>query len=86
MSDELFTDAAVAMDSPRLRWMKKHGVQTRPDGDGYIAWIGDLDEAIERRWADPDAGGYEKASTEDDAILLIANGYGLRLWNEEEPQ
>ena len=86
MSDELFTDAAVAMDSPRLRWMKKHGVQTRPDGDCYIAWIGDLDEAIEHRWADPDACGYERASTEDDAILLIAKAYHLRLWNEEEPQ
>ena len=84
MSDELFTDGAVAMDSPRLRWMKKHGVQTRYDGDCYIAWIGDLDEAIERRWAGLDAGGYEKASTEDDAILLIAKAYHLRLWNEEE--
>lgn len=84
MSDELFTDAAVAMDSPRLRWMKKHGVQTLPDGDCYIAWIGDLDDAIERRWADQDAGGYEKASTEDDAILLIAQAHHLRLWNEEE--
>ena len=39
MSDELFTDAVVAMDSPRLRWMKKHGVHTRDDGDCYIAWI-----------------------------------------------
>ena len=84
MSEELFTDAAVAMDSPRLRWMKKHGVQTRYDGDCYIAWVGDLDEAIEHGGDDPDAGGYAKASTEDDAILLIANGYGLRLWNEEE--
>ena len=86
MSDELFTDAAVAMDSPRLRWMKNHGVHTRYEGDRYIAWVGDLDEAIEHGGDDPDAGGYAEASTEEDAILLIANGYGLRLWNEEEPQ
>ena len=84
MSDELFTYASVAMDSPRLRWMKKHGVQTRHDGDCYIAWVGDLDEAIEHGGADPDEGGYAKASTEDDAILLIANATGLRLWNEED--
>ena len=86
MSDELFTDSAVSMDSPRLRWMKKHGVQTRPDGDGYIAWIGDLDEAIEHGGADPEAGGYAEASTEDDAILLIAQANHLRLWNEEEAE
>ena len=86
MSDELFPDASVAMDSPRLRWMKKHDVQTHPDEDGYIAWIGDLDDAIERRWGGPDAGGYAVAATEDDAILLIAKAHGLRLWNEEEPQ
>ena len=84
MSDELFTDAAVAMDSPRLRWMKKHGVQTRYDGDYYIAWIGDLDEAICHGGDYPDAGGYAEASTEDDAILLIAQAHHLRLWNEEE--
>ena len=86
MSDELFTDAVVAMDSPRLRWMKKHGVQTRYDGDCYIAWIGDLDEATCHGGDDPDAGGYAEASTEDDAILLIAKAHGLRLWNEEEAQ
>ena len=86
MSDELFTDAAVAMDSPRLRWMKKHGVQTRYDGDCYIAWVGDLDEAICHGGDDPDAGGYAEASTEDDAILLIAQAHHLRLWNEEEAQ
>ena len=83
MSDELFTDAVVAMDSPRLRWMKKHGVHTRDDGDCYIAWIGDLDEATCHGGDDPDAGGYAEASTEDDAILLIAKAHGLRLWNEE---
>ena len=86
MSDELFTDAAVAMDSPRLRWMKKHGVKTRYDGERYMAWIGDLDEAIEHGGDDPDAGGYALAETEDDAILLIAKAHGLRLWNEEETQ
>ena len=84
MSDELFPDASVAMDSPRLRWMKKHDVQTRYDGERYMAWIGDLDEAIEHRWADPDGGGYAVAATEDDAILLIAQAHHLRLWNEEE--
>ena len=86
MSDELFPDASVAMDSPRLRWMKKHDVQTRYDGERYMAWIGDFDEAVEHGGDDPDAGGYARAETEDDAILLIANGYHLRLWNEEEMQ
>lgn len=92
MSDELFPDASVAMDSPRLRWMKKHDVHTgklheesgleRP----WSAWVGDFYEAIEHGGADPDAGGYASASTEDDAILLIAKAHGLRLWNEEETQ
>ena len=86
MSEELFAVTEVSMDSPRLRWMKKHGVQTRYDGDCYIAWVGDLDEAIEHGGADPEAGGYAEASTEDDAILLLANAHGLRLWNEEETQ
>lgn len=86
MSDELFTDAAVAMDSPRLRWMKKHGVQTRYDGDCYIAWVGYFYEAIGHGGDDPDAFGYAEASTEDDAILLLAKAKGLRLWNEDETQ
>ena len=86
MSDELFPDASVAMDSPRLRWMKKHGVKTRYEGDCYISWIGDLDEAIEHGGDDPDDGGYAEAETEDEAILLIAKAHHLRLWNEEEAQ
>ena len=90
MSDELFPAASVAMDSPRLRWMKKHGVHTEklPDESGlertWYAWVGDFNEAIEHGGDDPNAGGYALAETEDDAILLIAKANGLRLWNEEE--
>lgn len=87
MSDELFTDAVVAMDSPRLRWMKKHDVHTAyfDDGQGiWAAWIGDFEEAADHGGSDPYAGGYARGETEDDAILLIAKAHGLRLWNEEE--
>jgi hypothetical protein len=87
MSDELFTDAAVAMDSPRLRWMKKHDVHTADFNDcqgPWAAWIGDFEEAADRGESNPYAGGYARGKTEDEAILLLAKANGLRLWNEEE--
>ena len=87
MSDELFTDAAVAMDSPRLRWRKKHDVHTADFNDcqgPWAAWIGDFEEAADRGESNPYAGGYARGETEDDAIRLLANATGLRLWNEEE--
>jgi hypothetical protein len=43
MTDELFPLDSISMDSPRLRWIKQHGVKTAYDPDvDYVwsAWIG----------------------------------------------
>lgn len=82
---ELFPEESVKKDSPRLAWIKKHKIQTHlakhmadaGEDDPWSAWIGD---AIPPD--NPDELGY--GNTEDDAILDLAKGCNLKLWNEEK--
>jgi hypothetical protein len=71
-------------DSPRLRWMKKHNVETRDDikideypESAFFAWSGDLNDAI-------DNVRLGSGDTELDAITDWAIKNGVRLWNEEK--
>lgn len=82
---ELFPLDAVFMESPRLRWLKKHGVTIEhcPGFDGeespetgetcypYYVW---LNAEPEKKY------GHYSA---DDALVELAKAKGLKLWNEE---
>lgn len=91
MSDELFPPREVAMDSPRLRWLRKHGLVlqhnaglTRADyEDGACDWTCYVQAAMHGGvCGDCNIGG---GDTEDEACADLAKNKGLKLWNEESP-
>ena len=73
-----------AIESPRLKWIKKHQINTMLDKhhdkdceyEPWAAWSADLSEALNE-----DNLGLGK--TEHDAIADWAVKNGVRLWNEE---
>jgi len=85
MSDELFPFDDVRMDSPKLAWMKKHGVRVVQHD-----WTGtDFEGSDEPRWQAV-IGGYRnphyciRMDTEDEAIEEAAMVLGVPLWNEDD--
>lgn len=92
---ELFPAETVAMESPRLRWMKRHDVKTKKrtdlnrDVEPWEAWTGEYDFALEETLKGvkcyPDASPFLAwGKTEDDALLHLAENNGWKLWNEED--
>lgn len=93
---ELFPAEAVAMDSPRLRWLKRHGITTKQHD-----WTGtDLEGSCEPTWQAFSRKAFRVqglsckypvrwttrgplCDTEDEAIAAIAIAIGIKLWNEE---
>jgi hypothetical protein len=75
MTDELF--AVPESLSPRLRWMRRHGITTRRN---------DITETPSANWEAYQAcsGDWEPGDTEHDAIANLAEALGIRLWNEED--
>jgi hypothetical protein len=75
MTSDLFPDCK--MDSPRLAWMKRHGVEVRTMTEHdrmFVADNGSLNYVAET--------GHETAygETEHDALAAL----GIPLWNEEQ--
>jgi hypothetical protein len=80
---ELFPLDAVFMESPRLKWMKRHkitthheprydGTQDSPEtGQPLYPWT-----ASREGFAFTGTG-----HTENDALVELANYYGIPLWN-----
>jgi hypothetical protein len=97
MNDELFPAEAVAMDSPKLAWCKKHSVVIyRHPGDafgcphswfaGFQDWWPDLrglNFFAEETAHNGDSRCVE-AGTEEDALATLARYYKIPLWNEEQ--
>lgn len=83
MNDELFPLDSICMDSPRLRWMKKHCVETLRTGQGGAESpeTGELifDWYAWRAWEGKRYGGH----SEEDAIQEMAAALKLPLWNEK---
>lgn len=87
---ELFPVQEMAMDSPRLKWKKKHQIQTRKnvhgDPEPWEAWWGDYSEALERQLG---SCGHvygpflAVGETEEDALVQYSKSNGIKLWNEE---
>lgn len=96
MTDELFPPSTVAVDSPRLRWMKELGVltiqqpkelvgETCPEtGDIIPAWVAGryAQDDFDIYHAPLDVAGH--GDTEDEALADWARRNGVRMWNETE--
>lgn len=94
---ELFDMEAVKMDSPRLAWLKKHGVITwSHPGDEYgtpPCWFAGFQEwwpgktgadfFCEETSCHGDSRCPCDEATEDEALAKLARWYNLPLWNEE---
>lgn len=90
MTDELFPHSTVAVESPRLRWMKKHNVSIIHNHD---VSPGDEDEFSGEtifpfcatnspdKWLQSRAG---YGNTEVEALADWARRNGVRLWNEPQ--
>lgn len=90
MNDELLPPDAGVADSPRIAWMKAHGITTHDRGDDcffgpdsrWLAW-----RAEDKTRALEECSSYlcPQAATEEEALYALALGLGLKLWNEEKP-
>jgi hypothetical protein len=89
---ELFPVEAVQMDSPRLAWMKKHGVITYRSPVEPVCWFAGFQEW----WPKLEGVGFfaketahngdirvGEGATEDEALCQLAKWEGIKLWNEE---
>lgn len=74
-------------ESPRLKWMKRHGVKTEgppPTGDPiWIAWLSSQGEDWNDVLGKFGDGAFGFGMNEDDAICDLAKGKEIKLWNEE---
>lgn len=77
---ELFDTPAC--ESPRLKWIKKHKIQTHCsgkaedfDGEPWNAWQAESPKHI--------PSDFEIGATEDDAIAAWTKRHSVLLWNEE---
>lgn len=79
---ELFPAEQVSVDSPRLRWLKKHDVATIDFKEG-----GEDERGEYKRWAagttNHDNTRWQQGDTEDEAIANWAKAHNVPLWNEE---
>ena len=73
MSDNLFEIPETP--SPRLQWMRKHGVKT--EKTEFVDF-----HQPEHAWKAESAGMVGVGPTEDDAIVDLAKKNNLKLWNE----
>lgn len=91
---ELFPIEAVAMDSPRLAWMKRHGIITLHHRSEYVDptwfagrmvwWPGltGVDFFAEETALNGDSR-IGQGETEDEALVALAARAGLKHWSEE---
>lgn len=66
MTSDLFPDCR--QDSPRLAWMKRHGINIDETEDGFYAKIGHIGHGF----------------TKDEAVIDLAVKANIPLWNEEQ--
>lgn len=88
MSDpELFPPESVAMDSPRLLWMKRLGLDVHRAPDEVIGIEDDFGDII-TKWYIVDTKFHPgepmpyEGETQDEALQSYAVKHGIPLWNE----
>ncbi len=97
MSGDTLFDVPESL-SPRLAWMRKHGIQTLKRDDlpceagRWEAYVGDYEAAVTKTINDSDARFYPDESphlawgqTEEEAVMELAQNNEWPLWNEEGP-
>ena len=97
MNEELFPAESVAMDSPRLAWIKKHHCITFHSDLEPECWFAGFSETLivdrdaQIQWMCDEIGDNGNSSvgegaTEDEAIANAAGIWRIPLWNEEGAQ
>lgn len=89
---EFFPTEAVAQDSPRLKWMKKHNAVTflsRVEPFCWFAGFADEPVADKAEWFCTELGKNGDTqcgvgTSEDEALVELAKKYAVKLWNEED--
>lgn len=81
MSEELLFEILPTL-SPRLRWVKKHGIKTHCNSDMEKPWCAWM-KNNERNGLpeDPEMCGY--GMLECDALIDLARKDGIKSWKEE---
>ena len=77
MSDELFSPSEVASDSPKLRWMKRHGITL------YSRPTGDKTDAPNEQWLAMKGWFRAYGPDEDSALIDLAEMLDIADWREE---
>jgi hypothetical protein len=95
--NELFPAEAMQSDSPRLRWMNKHGIITLYHAPGHcpptwfagrLVWWPELSgvDFFATETAHNGDSRVGEGPTEDDALESLALAAGIPLWNEDDKQ
>jgi len=66
--------------SPRLQWMRKHGIRTYHNPKMSIPWMA-IENETEERGAS--LCRTERGDSMESALVALARKMGIRLWNEE---
>ena len=86
MTSDLSPDCR--QDSPRLAWMKRHGINVRsttPLERAFCAAVSDIETADKYLFVAFDKSGERGGGeTEDEALESLAQALGIPLWNEEQ--
>ena len=91
-TEEMFPADSVAMDSPRLAWMKKHGIITYRSPVEPVCWFAGFQDWWPKLqgvhfFAEETANNGDmrvgEGVTEDGALVELAKYEGIKLWNEE---
>ncbi len=90
---EMFAASEIAMESPRLAWMKKHNAVTFKSVVEPMCWfagfsekpLADKEDRAQWMFEELGANGNSRigeAETEDEALAEAARIWGIPLWNE----
>jgi hypothetical protein len=88
---ELFPTEEMEVPSPRLAWIKQHGITVRrnpkidEDLGQWECWSGNYEEASDKQMSDcPDLDGpfFVAEQSEEAALVQYAISNNIRLWNE----
>ena len=87
--NELFAEEDMEMESPKLKWMRKHKVSVENTDifDDICVFVGDFAEAFDEAHDGMKPFEYslkmQFGETEHDALCNLAEINGWKLWNEE---
>jgi len=89
MTQELFAEQEVRSESPRLKWMRKHGYKVvyEPNWEGpnkWCAWDTNIADSPAEAASSHGPVGCQTGESEEEALQLLAIEQRVKLWNEED--